>query len=236
MRVLATVSVFLALAVVASAAPVCLPGSLEDYIALVDGCTVGDKWFRNFSFTSDGHSAPQDQHIAVTVLGTAPFLGLQFAAKQASNGWHVFAGGKDQESIINYEVAILSGPDKIYGAILAAQDVQVKGAGTYLQIQKLLCPGAAFSPGCAGLVTISKIFTSDSAYWNDVGGWFPTGYTLVGVREIVTIHTAAGPGNKAAIDGYLANRWAQSPEPAGYVLLGSGLVALGFLRRRMRKR
>ncbi len=222
----------LAAGAVSSAAPLCTSGYLDVYLNLPDGCTIGDKWFSNFTFLSTGDQAPTAGQVWVSVDATEP-LGLAFS----STRWNIDGNNKTQTTVITYLVTVYTGPDLIVGATASAGDITATGPTTgTVTLTKSLCPGAA--PGCTDPILLSAVFTSNTAAWFASASWDPV--SQVGVTDQVVLWTGSGAGQKrAGLGGAFAHEFARIagdppmvvPEPHSCVLFALGLSACALLRR-----
>jgi len=217
------------------AAPLCTSGSLDNYLGLPDGCTVGDKWFSNFRFVSQGDQAPAASQVLVYVDSAEP-LGLAFSSAR----WNLDGNDKQQSTIITYMVTVFSGPDLISGLTATATNITASGPTTgTVTLTKLLCPGG--EAGCASPVVLSGYFTSTTASWLGSATWDPV--PVLGVTDRVDLWTGRGTGQKRAIlGGVFSNEFVQIaggppvvvPEPHGLGLLALGLGAFVLARRHRR--
>jgi hypothetical protein len=191
---------------------------LSQYIGLgSSGCVIDDKLFYDFNYTSvaSGGAVPvPEDGVGVNVIDLPFMPGLTFVA-----GWAVGAG-QVMDSNIMYTVRVLDG-----GAPISSV---VASMGGYVAVPD-------------GIVVVAETAVPD----------LPRSVTLYydGVRlqssDVVQIAPTLGPirltkdislnGNTGlAAVSLVTNQFYEVPEPAVFVLIGSGLLALAFVRRRMR--
>ncbi len=218
----ASVLLFLVLvngSLLGSSIPYCTTGTLADYIALPEGCIIDDKVFSNWRYTasgSNGGNPPPASGVAVTPITTPSNPGFLFSA-----GWYVL-GGQIIDSHIIYTVTVR--PD---GAPIYDLELRIGGDSRY---------------GDAGVIV------SETTY-PDVGSLkvynLPVPVGRKGAERILLSERTMGPirvdksirlfsGEKwsfATVSG-VYNQFSEIPEPVTLVLIGSGLLGLGLLRRR----
>jgi hypothetical protein len=120
-------------------------------------------------------------------------------------------------------------------AMLRVNVGNIEGSGPSNQwvITLNLCPGTTvFSAGCAGLLTTSLTLNNANSA---AGQTFFTGLSFASTSSFGVQLLIAG--DRTAGNDVILN-WIEAdfgtPEPMSYVLVGTGLTALGYLRRRRR--
>lgn len=89
----------------------------------------------------------------------------------------------------------------------------------------------------AATANTSFVYTSDLTRWIGLGNWIVTGSAVDGSsvengQLLYTDHVSANATLKVTYDYTPAIPEGNTPEPAAFLLIGSGLVALGVLLRR----
>ena len=210
------------------AAPVaCVPGTLSDYFALSDGCTVGALQFQNFAqlTTQPAGSSPISPD-AVQVMPVAS--GLAFDVDVSASA------GELLEILFGYDVA----SPGIAGASLSLSGASAAGDGAVTAV-KNFCEGGSFDPGevtgCTGtgdaLIAAALDGLEDL---NQSLTIFPI-VALLGVVDDIAVD--GGLDGSASLHGSVKNQFVAGanpvPEPASAVLVASGI--LGLLRSRARR-
>jgi len=210
------------------AAPVaCVPGTLSDYFALSDGCTVGAFQFQNFAqlTTQPAGSSPISPD-AVQVMPVAS--GLAFGVDVSASA------GELLEILFGYDVT----GSGIAGASLSLSGASAAGDGVVTAV-KNFCEGGSFDPGdvtgCTGtgdaLIAVALDGLEDL---NQSLTIFPI-VAMLGVVDDIAVD--GGLDGSASLNGSVTNQFVAGanpiPEPASAVLVASGI--LGLLRSRVRR-
>ena len=209
------------------AAPVaCVQGTLSEYFALSDACTVGAFQFRNFAqlTTQPAGSSPMSPD-GVQVMPVAS--GLAFGVDVSARP------GELLEILFGYDVT----GSGIAGAGLSLSGASAAGDGAVTAV-KNFCEGGRFDPGeltgCTGtgdaLIAAALDGLEDL---NQSLTILPT-VALLGIVDDIAID--GGVDGSASLQGSVTNQFVGGanpvPEPASAVLVASGI--LGLLRSRVR--
>ncbi len=214
---------------VALAAPVCVTQSLSDYMALADGCTVGANTFSNFTFSNSNWAGDatwsaarlSSSQITVTPSVTV-YDGVTAVVFTFSGPFLLPSGSGMHEYDVNYNLLAagnwLSGNDLLIGAAVGA-------APTSVTLNEDKCVDGTFTgESCSGTV---YSLAADGA-----GGTADVIFTSKGTAlEVHNKFILVGIGEGAKGVESFANSF-EIPEPLSLILVGSGLLGLGLLRRR----
>jgi hypothetical protein len=197
-----------------SAATVCVPNTLDTYVALGStGCTIGELTVKDFAFSvvSSGGGATPIADTAINVILHFPVGG--FGLEFQSNGFAVTG-----TQFVNYLIAFTWDPT---GDMRNASDILDPGTTDILTD---LCINAAFvGPICAGTPHTLHVFQGGGpSQLTDSFDFAPTG--LLGIRNNIAL-SSNGSFNSIENDVLI-------PEPAGAALAASALLMLAALRRR----
>jgi hypothetical protein len=213
----------------ASAAPVCVDGaSMASYQALGSGgCTYGNVLFSNFTYGSTGHGT------GVAVANTNVFLTLVGAGSYnpgpsivfTSSGWVVPSASPTTRSLVDssigFTVTALDGSALIEDAGLILSSYSASGSG-FVDITETVTPG----PTSLQLqVDSGGPFASHTTF-------APTSVVTVLKDVLLAVPASADPTSGSVQLGSFEEDFSQAPEPVAALVVGSGLVAIGLLRRR----
>ncbi len=209
------------------AAPMaCSPGTLSDYFALSDGCTVGALLFENFAqlATQPTGSTP----ISPNAVQVAPVAsGLAFTVDVTAGA------GQLLEILFGYDV---SSP-AIAGASLSMSGASASGDGVVTAV-KNLCEGGSFDSGdvtgCTGADDALITFALDGLTDLDESLLILPSVAFLGVVDDISVD--GGLDGSASLDGGVTNQFVAAnpvPEPTSCLLVATGIV--GVLRVRYKR-
>jgi hypothetical protein len=206
------------------AAPLCVAGTLDDYVALgPTGCMLGAATVADFTAAVLLPSAEGIPSNSVVVTPT-PGIGLEFGVTQSA------AAGELFDLLIGFT---LSGP-ALGSAFLSMAGSAATGDGNVTAIQDL-CVGGDFAgadPGtpCAGAIeTLIVAQDAIGLVSPDTREFAPATFFDV----FVDITVDGGLAGTSALDGSITTVFQPSvPEPAAIVLLSAGLAGLYCRRTR----
>lgn len=218
-----------AIAPIAAAAP-CVPGTLQDYFDLVDGCEIGVTSFSDFhDVAGPAGSTPIDPTlIQVTPNGSASHPALLFTLNQAVTAPDFL------DNVFHFLVTGAPGVG-FRGARAALTGASASGDGAVTLVEDL-CVGGIFFPfvgpiGCSSLPDLLIPFATEAFSDTDVGTTF---FFPVGLLDVYADFGIDGglSGAAALVSATLA--FAVVPEPPVLVLLTLALAALAVAARRRR--
>jgi hypothetical protein len=221
----------LVLASAAFATPTtCQPGLLSAYLVSGFSCTINsltfDQWQYVSTATGSANSMPAGS-VSVTPVTTLGDEGFQFSA-----GWVVNNMSGPPPSSIDSLISFTATGSGI-GDLELFFNGAVTGTGSS-GVTEQYCLNHALI-GCSASHNISV--TNPPPGFNDHVFFAPAGSVSVSKDIFVSTGTAG-----SAFISQVANNFSQpgvnnfsSPEPLSFVLLGSGLLGLGLLRKRIKR-
>jgi hypothetical protein len=210
---------------IASAAPVCISGTMASYEGLVGGCTIGNLLFSNFFYTGGASGIAAVLNTAVTLTpvnsGTySPGPGIVFS----SSGWSIPSSSPATDVLIDssilFDVSSLNGTPILVDGTLTLLSAASTGNGV-AEIGETIEPGDVQLQVNANGPLVSHTF-------------YPAQTTVSVDKDVLVLVPQGGPGSASI--GSFAENFSELPEPVGSVLIGSGLLALGIWRRRVSRR
>jgi len=198
----------------------CQSGSLSAYLASGFTCQSGSLIFSDFDYQGTGRDASS---IAVTPLTGSDDEGFQF-----QGGWNahsVNGASTSEDSRITYTVHHAGG---LIDTLSLAFGSSVSGTGVST-VQERFCLGSSLvncpsvNQGAISLTNPGAMF-SNRAFFAGVGS----------VSVSKDINVTSGINGTASISNVIDTF--SSPEPLSFVLLGTGLLGIGLMRRRLSKR
>jgi hypothetical protein len=197
---------------------------IANYNSQSNACQIGDKIFWNFAITTAGGGfGPDSDHVTVQPI---PFdlttnIGISFNSAQ----W-VADIGFPIDSVLSYDVATISGFPAIKDATLNITGT-LTGSGATADTTETLTPSVPGNPlhailNSPAVVTINFLANAQNHFH---------------VVDEVKANCGTCTGGTAAHISIVENDFSQIiPEPEVTVLIGSGLLLFGLVRRRQARK
>jgi hypothetical protein len=190
------------------------------YSAYLGGfsCVSGNLMFSDFQYSAPAGS-PTAEQVQVTPILTDGNEGFQFNANWSGN----------MDSLIVFTITALHG--SITDLHLSFNGLAA-GEGSSANVSERFCLGGDLATcgnpsGIAGSLSV----TNPPAKFNDAV--FFAGVSHIQVSKDISVF--AGPNGSAAISQVINTFSQPIPEPLSLALFGTGLVALGLMRKRAKK-
>jgi len=194
--------------------------TIADIQALSDGsCYINDKLFSGFEVTGDLHSS--DFTIAQIFDNPPAEIGFQWQLSLSAGP------GQHFDVSLSYIVATLSGLPLIDDA-----DLVIAGSYTYpgfATVGENVCPGYNYIGGCSPPLYMNAYFGPVTQQTSDHVDFAPV--SVVAIEKDIAVN---GGADGFADLSLLTQTVSQTgiPEPLSLLLMGSGLLALGVIRKR----
>jgi hypothetical protein len=208
------------------------PTTTYDQIISGGACTIADKTFGNWFYTSSatgGATKVNAGDIAFTPLPTANNPGVLF-----SFGFGV-GPNQVQDETFAFTVTVPTGKAPITDLHLLMLGAGFTGTGS-ASIAESACLGDLFSDGCAHgtVISLTTFDNSTQTKLSDTATFAP-----VTVIDVIKDLELTGGTDGTAVVSAVENHFSegQTPEPGTLGLVGVGVVSLGvILRRRLQNR
>ena len=198
----------------------CQTGSLSAYLASGFSCQSGSLIFTDFEYQGTGSDASS---ITVKPLTASDEEGFQF-----QGGWNahsVNGASTSEDSRISYTV---EHPGGLIDTLSLAFGSSVSGTGVST-VQERFCLGSSLA-SCPSVNQGAISLTNPGAMFSNRA--FFAGVGSVSVSK--DINVTSGVSGTASIANVTDTF--SSPEPLSFVLLGTGLLGIGLMRRRLSQR
>ena len=198
----------------------CQTGSLASYLASGFSCQSGSLIFTDFGYQGTGRDASS---ITVDPLTASDDEGFQF-----QGGWNarsVNGASNSEDSRITYTV---QHPGGLIDTLSLAFGSNVSGTGVST-VQERFCLGASVV-SCPNADQGSIVLTNPGVTFSNRAFFAGVGTVSV-TKEINVTSGVSGTASIASVTDTFS-----SPEPLSFVLLGTGLLGIGLMRRRLNQR
>lgn len=204
----------------------CLTETLDNYLVAGFSCSINGLVFGGWTYSSTGTGAGgavPSTGVMVTPQTASGNEGFEFQAAWSVSNINTTAGHSTEDSLIGFTA---SGPGIIDLELFFNGSVTGTGQSG---VTENFCLNHALSgcpTGSAGQIKV----TNPPPGFNDHVFFAPA--SSVSVSKDILVDTGSGTGS--AMISQVVNNFS-SPEPLSFVLLGSGLLGLGLLRKRIKR-
>ena len=210
--------------------PACVAASLAQYLALGPaGCSVGEVAFNNFSFQVLAFGGGAVPIGAGDIRVTPVAHGEQYSLSFSSAGFRVVG-----TQFVTYLLAYSIDPHPIIITIHDEMETETPVFPGLASITTDLCVGRPFVEGSClppGMLASMNVFHNGMAFRLRDSVTFASPQADIGVRNFISL---LGNGTGSADFTRLTNGVVVVPEPATWILVGTGLAGGLWRRRRLR--
>jgi len=192
--------------------------TLDDLITSGGSIIEGDKIFYDFWYEDNNNSGPDPADINVSGDTAEGLYGLEF-----QGGFIDFPGPPSLDVVISYYVGVVPQTHEISG-IYAAANLAVFGTGTSSLDTCAYDPDFFSLLGCVNLTNPPQNLSGSASFPS-----VPTAYVR---NHLVLDGGSAGIATLSFANNWLPQIEVSVPEPATIILLGSGLLGIGFMNRK----
>jgi len=197
----------------------CQSGSLGSYLLSSFSCQSGSLIFSDFDYRGTGDASA----VSVTPLTVSDAEGFQFSGGFSTQSWNGTSSSESAEIIytVEHTGGMIDSLSLSFGSNLTGSGV----AG----VTEFFCPGGSIN-NCPEVNQGSVAVTNPGSGFTDRA--FFAGVETVGIENAITVNS--GINGTASIRS-VTNTFS-APEPLSFVLLGTGLLGIGLVLRRLDRR
>ncbi len=189
-------------------------------------CTINSLLFTNFLYSTSSPSFTPVTSVQVAPQNAPFFEGFQFV-----DSWTASAGGTlSEDSLVSFSVISTQGKT-LTDLHLFFNGSSANGGAATVTEQFCLGSSTGVQPCSGAGLVAGNISVTNPGTTFDASTFFAP-VSAISVSKDISVSATTANGSSAHIS-QVVNNFSSIPEPMSFVLLGTGLLGLGLLRKRL---